>query len=99
MSLSDDQIRRIASLARIAIGEAESAEVRERLNRVLGLIDELQAVDTAGIDPMSHPLDALLPGGQPLRADEVKEQDHRAEYQAVAPAVEGGLYLVPKVIE
>ena len=99
MSLSDDQIRRIARLARIAIGEAESAEVRERLNRVLGLIDELQAVDTAGIEPMSHPLDALLPEGQPLRADMVKEKDHRAEYQAVAPAVEGGLYLVPKVIE
>jgi aspartyl-tRNA(Asn)/glutamyl-tRNA(Gln) amidotransferase subunit C len=99
MSLSDDQIRRIARLARIAIGEAESAEVRERLNRVLGLIDQLQAVDTTGIEPMSHPLEALLPGGQPLRADEVREQDRRAEFQAVAPAVEDGLYLVPRVIE
>ena len=99
MSLSDDQIRRIARLARIAIGDAESAEVRGRLNRVLGLIDELQAVDTAGIEPMSHPLDALLPGGQPLREDKVTEPDRRAAYQAGAPAVEGGLYLVPKVIE
>lgn len=99
MSLSDDQIRRIARLARIAIGEAESAEVRERLNRVLGLIDQLQAVDTAGIEPMAHPLDALLAGGQPLRADAVTEEDRRAAYQAAAPAVEGGLYLVPKVIE
>jgi aspartyl-tRNA(Asn)/glutamyl-tRNA(Gln) amidotransferase subunit C len=99
MSLSDDQIRRIARLARIDIGEAESAEVRERLNRVLGLIDQLQAVDTAGIEPMSHPLDAHLSEGQPLRADAVTEPDQRAACQAVAPAVEGGLYLVPKVIE
>ena len=96
MSLSDDQIRRIASLARIDIGQAESAEVRERLNRVLGLIDQLQAVDTAGIEPMSHALDVV----QPLRVDEVTEPpDRRADYQAGAPAVEGGLYLVPKVIE
>jgi len=99
MSLSDDQIRRIASLARIAIGAAESAEVRERLNRVLGLIDQLQAVDTGGVEPMSHPLEAHIPGGQPLRADAVTEADRREAYQAVAPAVEGGLYLVPKVIE
>ena len=99
MSLSDDQIRRIARLARIAIGEAESAEVRERLNRVLGLIDQLQAVDTAGIEPMSHPLDVHFSQGQPLRADAVTEPDRRADYQAGAPAVEGGLYLVPKVIE
>jgi aspartyl-tRNA(Asn)/glutamyl-tRNA(Gln) amidotransferase subunit C len=56
-------------------------------------------VDTAGIEPMSHPLDALLAGGQPLRADAVTEEDRRAAYQAAAPAVEGGLYLVPKVIE
>jgi len=95
MSLSDDQIRRIAKLARIAIGEAESAEVRERLNRVLGLIDQLQAVDTTGIEPMSHALDVV----QPLRADAVTEPDRRADCQAGAPAVEGGLYLVPKVIE
>ena len=95
MSLSDDQIRRIAKLARIAIGEAESAEVRERLNRVLGLIDQLQAVDTTGIEPMSHALDVV----QPLRADKVTEGDRRDENQRGAPAVEGGLYLVPKVIE
>jgi len=95
MSLSDDQIRRIASLARIAIGEQESAEVRERLNRILGLIDQLQAVDTAGIEPMSHALDVV----QPLRPDKVTESDQRARFQADAPAVEDGLYLVPKVIE
>ena len=95
MSLSDDQIRRIARLARIAIREDELAEVRDRLNRVLGLIDQLQAVDTAGIEPMSHALEVV----QPLRPDAVTESDQRARFQSGAPAVEGGLYLVPKVIE
>ncbi len=95
MSLTDDQIRRIARLARIAIGEAESAEVRERLNRVLGLIDQLQAVDTTGIEPMSHALDVV----QPLRPDAVTEADQHERFQAVAPAVQDGLYLVPKVLE
>jgi aspartyl-tRNA(Asn)/glutamyl-tRNA(Gln) amidotransferase subunit C len=95
MSLSDDQIRRLARLARIAIGEEESATLRDRLNRVLGLIDQLQAVDTTGIEPMSHALEVV----QPLRPDAVTESDQRARFQADAPAVEDGLYLVPKVIE
>ena len=95
MSLSDDQIRRIARLARIAVGAEEAEAVRERLNRVLGLIDQLQAVDTTGIEPMSHALDVV----QPLRPDAVTESDQRARFQADAPAVEDGLYLVPKVIE
>jgi aspartyl-tRNA(Asn)/glutamyl-tRNA(Gln) amidotransferase subunit C len=106
MSLSDDQVRRIARLACIAVRPEESKEALDRLNRVLGLIDQMQAVDTAGIEPMAHPLDAQLPGGQRLRPDEVTEQDRRDAYQAVAPAgkdgrpaVEDGLYLVPKVIE
>jgi len=99
MSLSHDQIRRIARLARIAVGTEEAEAVRERLNRVLGLIDQLQAVDTAGIEPMSHALDAHLPRGQRLRPDAVTEADQRAQFQSGAPAVEGGLYLVPKVIE
>lgn len=95
MSLSDDQIRRIARLARIAVRPEESAAVAERLNRVLGLIDEMRAVDTAGIEPMSHALDVV----QRLRPDEVSESDRREAYQSVAPSVEDGLYLVPKVIE
>jgi aspartyl-tRNA(Asn)/glutamyl-tRNA(Gln) amidotransferase subunit C len=99
MSLSDDQIRRIARLARIALAPEESGPVQERLNRVLGLIDEMRAADTAGIEPMAHALDAVLPLGQRLRADVVSEPDARALYQSVAPAVEDGLYLVPKVLE
>jgi aspartyl-tRNA(Asn)/glutamyl-tRNA(Gln) amidotransferase subunit C len=106
MSLSDDQVRRIARLARIGIRPEESAAAVDRLNRVLGLIDQLKAVDTTGIEPMAHPLDALLPEGQRLRADAVTETDQRELYQFVAPvmrdgnpAVQDGLYLVPKVIE
>ena len=99
MPLSPDQIQRIARLARVAVSPAEADGVRAQLNRVLQLIGEMQSVDTRGIEPMSHALDARLPMGQRLRADQVTEPDRHAEYQAVAPAVEGGLYLVPRVIE
>jgi aspartyl-tRNA(Asn)/glutamyl-tRNA(Gln) amidotransferase subunit C len=96
MSLSDDQIRRLARLARIALQPGETRQVGERLSRILGLVSEMQAVDTAGIEPMSHALDLV----QRLRPDEVTESDRRDLYQKkVAPAVQDGLYLVPKVIE
>ena len=95
MSLSDDQVRRIARLARIALQPGESAAVTERLNRVLALVDEMRRVDTTGVEPMAHAQDLI----QPLRVDSVTESNQRERYQAVAPAVEEGLYLVPKVIE
>jgi aspartyl-tRNA(Asn)/glutamyl-tRNA(Gln) amidotransferase subunit C len=95
MSLSDDQIRRLARLARLALQGGESAEVGSRLNRILELVGEIQAVDTAGIEPMSHALDVV----QRLRDDGVTQADGRELYQSVAPAVEDGLYLVPKVLE
>ncbi|HSA89467.1 MAG TPA: Asp-tRNA(Asn)/Glu-tRNA(Gln) amidotransferase subunit GatC [Burkholderiales bacterium] len=95
MSLSDDQVRRLARLARIAIRPEEFAPLLERLNRVLGLVEEMRSVDTAGVEPMAHPLDAV----QRLREDAVTEPDQRELYQSAAPAVEGGLYLVPKVLE
>lgn len=95
MSLTPDQLQRIALLARIDVAPAEARDVAERLNRVLGLIDQLQGVDTAGIEPMSHALEVV----QRLRPDEVTEPDRRDDYQKGAPAVEQGLYLVPKVIE
>jgi aspartyl-tRNA(Asn)/glutamyl-tRNA(Gln) amidotransferase subunit C len=88
MSLSDDQIRRVARLARIAIREDESGAVLERLNRVLGLVEEMRRVDTAGVEPMAHALDGVLPVEQRLRVDEVTEQ-----------GVHDGLYFVPRVIE
>ena len=99
MSLTPDQLQRIALLARIDVSVEELRGVTDRLNRVLGLIDQLQAVDTRGIQPMSHPLDSRLTVQQRLRADEVTEADRRDDNQRGAPALEQGLYLVPKVIE
>ena len=99
MSLTPDQIDRIASLARIAVGPAEAEDLRTQLNRVLALIDELQSIDTTGVEPMSHALEAVLPGGQRLRPDAVVDADRRADFLAVAPAADAGLSLVPKVIE
>jgi aspartyl-tRNA(Asn)/glutamyl-tRNA(Gln) amidotransferase subunit C len=99
MSLSPDQIRHLARLARIRVREEESAALLEQLNRVLGLVDQLRAVDTAGVAPMAHALDAEFPVSQRLRPDEVSEADQHELLQAGAPAVEQGLYLVPKVIE
>ncbi|MGH8690513.1 MAG: Asp-tRNA(Asn)/Glu-tRNA(Gln) amidotransferase subunit GatC [Burkholderiales bacterium] len=95
MSLSDDQVRRLARLARIAIRPEESAAVLEQLNRVLGLVEEMRRIDTSGVEPMAHAQDTV----QRLRADAVTEPDRHEIYQSVAPAVAGGLYLVPKVIE
>lgn len=95
MSLSQDEVKRIARLARIAVSESEVAGVMAQLNRVLGLIDQMQAVDAKGIEPMAHALELV----QRMRADEVTETDRHEQFQAVAPAVERGLYLVPKVIE
>ena len=95
MSLSHDQLVRLARLARIAVESEEFAAVAERLNKVLALVDQMRQVDTAGVEPMAHPLDAE----QRLRADQVTEPDRHEAYQSVAPAVEGDLYLVPKVIE
>ncbi len=95
MPLSDDQVRRLAHLARIAIRPEDSAAAIERLNRVLGLIDQLRAVDTKGVEPMAHAMDLT----QRLRPDQPSDAEPREAYQQPAPAVEGGLYLVPKVLE
>jgi len=95
MSLSKDEVDRIARLARLAVRPEESVAVIDRLNRVLAMIETMRAVDTRGVEPMSHALDVT----QRLRPDAVTEPDRRDAFQAVAPAVERGLYLVPKVIE
>ena len=104
MPLSPEEVQRIATLARIELDPAETVAVREQLNGILGLIEDLQAVDTSGIEPMSHPTDAEVdsraePVSLRLREDRVTETDRRTLYQSVAPQVEQGLYLVPKVIE
>ena len=95
MALTLDDVKRVAHLARLAVDEREALTVLDRLTGFFGLIAEMQAVDTRGIEPMSHALDLV----QRLREDEVTERDQRAEFQSVAPQVEDGLYLVPKVIE
>ena len=93
--MNPSDIQKLAELARLEIGEDAIEEVASRISDVLALVDQLQAVDTQGIAPMAHPLDAI----QRLRADGVTETNQREAFQAIAPATEAGLYLVPKVIE
>lgn len=95
MALSPDEVAKVAKLARLQLNAAESAQFTVKLNTILGMIDELGRADTSDIEPLAHPLDAT----QPLRDDVVTETNQREAYQRIAPAVEGGLYLVPKVIE
>jgi aspartyl-tRNA(Asn)/glutamyl-tRNA(Gln) amidotransferase subunit C len=95
MSLCLEDVKRIAHLARLAVSEDEATEVLVQLNGIFGLIEEMQAVSTAGIDPMSHAQNVVLR----LREDVVSEGDQHELFQSVAPQVEAGLYLVPKVIE
>ncbi|CAD5107994.1 Asp-tRNA(Asn)/Glu-tRNA(Gln) amidotransferase subunit GatC [Zestomonas carbonaria] len=95
MALERSEVEKIAHLARLGLDEADLPRTTETLNNILGLIDQMQAVDTDGIEPLAHPLEAT----QRLRPDVVTETDRRDAYQAIAPAVENGLYLVPKVIE
>jgi aspartyl-tRNA(Asn)/glutamyl-tRNA(Gln) amidotransferase subunit C len=95
MSLDSQQVRQVAHLARLQLGEAQAASYAEQLSRILDMVDQLAQADTQGVTEMAHPLDMT----QRLRPDTVTEPDRRAEYQAHAPAVAEGLYLVPRVIE
>lgn len=95
MALTLDDVRRAAHLARIAIDDHEAEAALAQLTRVFGLIEDMQAVDISGIAPMAHAQDLMLR----LRSDAVTEGDQRQLFQSVAPEVEAGLYLVPKVIE
>jgi aspartyl-tRNA(Asn)/glutamyl-tRNA(Gln) amidotransferase subunit C len=95
MSLSPDDVKRIARLARIETSDAEAQATQAQLNTIFDLIATMQAVDTRGIAPMAHAQEVY----QRLRADVVTETDRHTAFQAIAPAVENGLYLVPKVIE
>ncbi|MBI5612071.1 MAG: Asp-tRNA(Asn)/Glu-tRNA(Gln) amidotransferase subunit GatC [Gammaproteobacteria bacterium] len=95
MAINLEQVGRIARLANIEISPGEAAQTSAALNGILGLIEQLQSVDTAGITPMAHAQEVA----QRLREDCVTEQDQRESFQAVAPETEAGLYLVPRVIE
>jgi aspartyl-tRNA(Asn)/glutamyl-tRNA(Gln) amidotransferase subunit C len=96
MSLTRKDLDNIAHLARLALREEEAPAYLESLSRIIGLVGELDRVDTASVEPMAHPLPGLA---QRLRPDEVTETDRRELYQRNAPQVAAGLYLVPKVIE
>ncbi len=95
MSLDAEEVEKIAYLARIAVTADEVDALKGELSGILDLVERMSELDTSDILPMAHPLD--MP--QRLRPDVVTEENHREDYQAVAPAVENGLYLVPRVIE
>lgn len=95
MSLTIDDVEKVASLARLAMTPAEVEAAHNQLSGIFDLIAEMQAVDTTGIEPMSHAQDVT----QRLREDIVTETNQRELFQSVAPQVEAGLYLVPQVIE
>jgi aspartyl-tRNA(Asn)/glutamyl-tRNA(Gln) amidotransferase subunit C len=95
MALERSDVEKIAHLARLQIREEEVPGYTQTLSDILALVDQLQAADTTGVEPMAHPLDAV----QRLRADVVSEGNQREQLQSVAPAVENGLFLVPRVIE
>jgi len=93
LSLYD--VQRLAHLARLELGPAEAEAMQEQLNAVFAMIDRMNALEAPGVEPMSHPQDVM----QRLREDRVTETDQHALFQSIAPQVEDGLYLVPKVIE
>jgi len=95
MSLDRSDVEKIAHLARLNIAEQDIQEYAENLTDILDLVDQMQAIDTTDIKPMAHPMDAI----QRLRSDAVTEGNQRDYLQTVAPAVEAGLFQVPKVIE
>jgi aspartyl-tRNA(Asn)/glutamyl-tRNA(Gln) amidotransferase subunit C len=95
MSLERADVRKIAHLARLAVSDAEADALVKDLSNILDLVAQMDAVDTDQVSPMAHPMDMA----QRLRPDQVTETDQRETFQAHAPAVERGLFLVPKVIE
>ncbi len=95
MSIDREDIEKLGELARIQVSDENAQASAKRINEVLALVDQLQAVDTTNVEPMANPLGAH----QRLRLDEVSETNRREAFQAIAPATEDGLYLVPKVIE
>jgi aspartyl-tRNA(Asn)/glutamyl-tRNA(Gln) amidotransferase subunit C len=95
MTISEQQLERVAELARIRLDSATVVEVTRRIGDILAMIDRMQAVDTREVTPMAHPLDTV----QRLREDAVTEGGQRERFLAIAPQTEQGLFLVPRVIE
>ena len=99
MALTPEQVGRIAHLARLELGPAEQAAMLSQLNGFFSIVDQMSAVDTSGVEPLYTPLSAVQEVALRLRDDMVTETDERALNQRSAPAVEDGLFLVPKVLE
>jgi len=95
MALDNKTVQDIARLARLNVSEEQTEKYRDELSNILDLVAQMEAVDTSGIEPMTHPFDATLR----MRTDEVSEQNQRDKFQVIAPNAEAGLYLVPKVID
>lgn len=95
MALTPEDVSRIAHLARLGVDDDKLSEYAGEISSVLGLVEQMNSVDTSGVEPMAHPTHAT----QRLRSDEVTELDRRAQLQEGAPSVQDGLFLVPKVIE
>ncbi|MBL1272588.1 MAG: Asp-tRNA(Asn)/Glu-tRNA(Gln) amidotransferase subunit GatC [Oceanospirillales bacterium] len=95
MTISREDIEKVAVLARIRLDEEQIPALENDLGNILSLVDQLSAADTDSVEPLAHPLDAV----QRLRTDDVTETNQREAFQAIAPATEDGLYLVPRVIE
>jgi aspartyl-tRNA(Asn)/glutamyl-tRNA(Gln) amidotransferase subunit C len=96
MSLTRQDVQKIARLARLSITDAEMPVYVTSLSSIVNFVDELARAQTDHVEPMAHPLDGQH---QRLRADLVSESDHHEKYQANAPAVQAGLYVVPRVLE
>ncbi|MGJ7545824.1 Asp-tRNA(Asn)/Glu-tRNA(Gln) amidotransferase subunit GatC [Variovorax sp. LT1R16] len=99
MSLTSSDIARIATLARLQLAPDESARMQGQINGFFDLVETMRAVDTTGVEPLAHPVAAIEDITLRLREDVVSEPDNRDANQKSAPAVERGLFLVPKVIE
>jgi aspartyl-tRNA(Asn)/glutamyl-tRNA(Gln) amidotransferase subunit C len=99
MSLTSQDIARIANLARLELQPQESERMLTQINGFFGIVEAMRAVDTAGIEPLAHPVAAIQAVALRLRDDVASEPDQREANQRSAPAVERGLFLVPKVIE
>lgn len=95
MSVDQAEIEKIAELARVRVAGSDLTDLTQRIGNILDLVDQMQAVDTTDVEPMANPLDAC----QRLREDRITESDRREAFQALAPAVEDGVYLVPRVVE
>jgi aspartyl-tRNA(Asn)/glutamyl-tRNA(Gln) amidotransferase subunit C len=99
MALTKDDIARIANLARLELSDAESERMLSQMNNFFGIVEKMQAVDTSGVMPLSHPVAAIQEITLRLRDDVISEPNNREANQRSAPAVEKGYFLVPKVIE